>query len=396
MKILWIDVVSEMGGAQYSLLDACRKLVAYPDLEIAVALPHGPLFSHLSDAGITCFPIEPIRARRRGKGLFSTLAKFFRAPSAIHKIIRAFRPDILHANALPSLLTIRKERKIPIFWHVRDLRQPYPLFREGAYLATRIIAASQSIEEHLVESVSSKTFSRIKLVRNGIDTDRYVPRDNRAARDRFGLPQDVPLVGMVAHFIPWKRHDLFLETAALVHARIPEAHFVLAGQDLFHENAAYINTLHKQAETLGIADRVHFIGDCQATETLFPAFTVLLHPPVGEPFGRVICEALACQVPVVAAASAGPEEIIAGTNSQAGNTGHPGILCERKTPEDFADAVCKLIEEPQTRTQMGTMGRQVVCERYSISRVAEELHKLYQTTLHEIAEDLRRATNSDS
>ena len=41
---------------------------------------------------------------------------------------------------------------------------------------------------------------------------------------------------------------------------------------------------------------------------------------------------------------------------------------------------------------MGTIGRQQVCERYSISRVAKELHTLYQTTLHEIAEDFRRAT----
>ena len=392
MKILWVDVVSEMGGAQYSLLDACRSLTSYPDLEIAVALPPGPLFSCLSDAGITCFPIEPIRARRSVTGLFSTLVKFFRAPSSIRKIIRDFHPDILHANGLPSLLTLRKERKIPIFWHIRDLRQPYPLFREGAFLATRIIAASQAIEEHLAENVSSKTFSRIKLLRNGIDTERYIPRDEREARDCFGLPQGVPLIGMVAHFIPWKRHDLFLETAALIHSRIPDAHFVLAGQDLFHENAKYLDTLKKQAETLGIADRVHFIEDCQATETLFPAFTVLLHPPIGEPFGRVICESLACQIPVVAAASAGPEEIIAGTTKLPENKPLPGILCERKSADDFANAVCKLIAEPQTRTQMGTIGRQLVCERYSISRVAKELHTLYQTTLHEIAEDLRRAT----
>lgn len=392
MNVLWIDVVSEMGGAQYSLLDACRALTSYPDMEIAVALPPGPLSSLLSDAGITCFPIEPIRARRSGTGLFSTLAKLFRAPSSIRKIIRDFHPDILHANGLPSLLTLRKERKIPIFWHVRDLRQPYPLFREGAFLATRIIAASQAIEEHLAESVSSKTFSRIKLLRNGIDTERYIPRDERGARDRFGLPQGVPLVGMVAHFIPWKRHDLFLEIAALVHSRIPEAHFVLAGQDLFHENALYLHSLKRQTETLGIAEHVHFIEDCQATETLFPAFTLLLHPPIGEPFGRVICEALACQIPVVAASSAGPEEIIAGTAQCQESKDLPGILCERKTPDDFADAVCKLIAEPQTRAQMGTIGRQQVCERYSISRVAKELHTLYQTTLHEIAEDFRRAT----
>ena len=72
----------------------------------------------------------------------------------------------------------------------------------------------------------------ITVVHNGVDVDRFRPRDQDEARRGLGLPAAVPIVGMVASFKPQKNHLLFLEVARRVLAGIPEALFVCAGEPL--------------------------------------------------------------------------------------------------------------------------------------------------------------------
>ena len=373
MRVLWVDLISELGGAQYSLLEVCGGLAAC-GVEVVAAVPQGPLFERLSAKGIPIFPVSPVRASRRGWGLFSTAAKLMRAPSTVCQIIRAVKPDIIHANSLPAFLASRKTfSHIPLVWHVRDLRLPVVIARDAAKKASRIIAASEAIDEYLVEILSPSILGRIRVVRNGIDPASAASVSRAAARQRFGLPAEAPVVGMVAHLIPWKRHDAFVMAAAEIRRQRPDVHFALVGRNLFNEHARWAGQLEKMVDQAGLADVFHWITASDDAAQILPAFDVLLHPALGEPFGRVLCEAMAASVPVIAAESGGPCTII--------EQGVSGILVRGGEPISMAEETLGLLADPARAAALAAAGRTRVLSQFTVAKVCEQLAKEYRALI---------------
>lgn len=377
MTVLWIDLLSEMGGAQHSLLEVCSTLPSL-GVDVVAAVPQGPLFDRLTAAGIKTFPVAAVRAKKRGWGLFTTTAKLLRAPSTISQIVRAVKPDLIHANSLTAFMSAHHiGMRTPVIWHVRDLKLPVLLARDASKKATRIFAASDAIDEYLVDILSPRILGRIRIIRNGIDTGRFAPGDKAAARQRFGLAPDVPVVGMLAHLIPWKRHDAFIQAAALIRRQRPDACFVAAGKDLFNEHARWRAQLDAQIQESGLANSFRWITDLDATETLLPALDLLLHPAQFEPFGRVLCEAMAARIPVIAAQSAGPVSII--------QSGVSGILVRDGDPQLMAAEALKLLADPARAAQIAEAGRARVLKEFTTRRVCEQCVKEYRASLASIS-----------
>lgn len=375
MRVLWVDLISEMGGAQHSLLEACSVLPSV-GVDVVAAVPQGPLFERLTAAGLTVYPVSAVRASKRGWGLFTTAAKLLRAPSTISQIVRAVKPDIIHTNSLPAFLAARHtSSSIPIIWHVRDLHLPIPIARDAAKKATRIIAASEAVDEFLVDILSPRILGRIRIIRNGIDPERFANGSRPAARQRFGLPPEGPVIGMIAHLIPWKRHDAFIQAAALIRQQCPEAHFAVVGRDLFHENARWSAQLEKLVAQAGLAACFHWVTSCDASRDILPAFDVLLHPALKEPFGRVLCEAMAASIPVIAAESGGPAAII--------QQGVSGILVRDGDPRRMAQEALALLSDPARAAALGAAGHARVLSQFTTRRVCEQLAKEYRALLAE-------------
>ena len=373
MNVLWLDLVSELGGAQRSMLEVCATLPSH-GVEVAAAVPYGPLFDLLKAANVTVYPVSALRAKKHGWGFFVTSAKLLRAPSTIGQIVRAIKPDIVHANSLPSFLAAsRSVGHVPLFWHVRDLRLPSLVAHEAAKKAERIIAASEAIDEHLVDILSPRILGRIRVICNGIIPERFSGGDRAEARKKFGLPPDVPVVGMIAHIVPWKCHDAFISAAAFIRQQRPDAQFVAVGRDLFGEHSRYMAKLVEQVKQAGLGGCFKWIKDLDAPETILPAFDVLLHPALHEPFGRVICEAMAARVPVVAAESAGPATII--------KQGVSGILVRKGDPQRLAEEVLSVLANPALATRLAEEGLRTVLSQFTVRRVCEQLVKEYQSTL---------------
>ncbi len=373
MRVLWVDMVSELGGAQLSLFDACAALSA-AGVEVFAAVPYGPLFDRLTAKGIQTFPVSPVRARKRGWGLFTTTAKLLRAPSSVAQIVHTVKPDIVHANNMTAFLaTSRVHASLPVVWHVRDLQIPTLVARDAAKKAARLFAASEAIDEMLVDILSPRTLGRIRVIRNGIDIQPLEASAKIAARQRLGLPDTAPVVGMVAHLVPWKRHDAFIEAAAIIHAEQPAAHFVAIGRDLFHEHGRWISQLEKQVDCAGLSACFHWVRDCDDARTLMAAFDLMIHPALREPFGRVVCEAMAMAVPVIAVAAAGPAAIIQPNVS--------GILTHEGAPQELASEALSLLADSARAAAIGKAGRDRVLEQYDIHRVCDQLIKEYRSLL---------------
>jgi glycosyltransferase involved in cell wall biosynthesis len=377
-RVLWIDVVSEMGGAQHSLFEVCRAL-ASDGVDIEAALPPGPLSDKCRDAGLKVYPISPIRASRKGLALFTTAAKLLRSPHTVSQIVRVCKPDIVHANSLAAFMTTRHvPSSVPVLWHVRDIQSDPHLIRSSVRRADGIITASEAIDISLTDIISPRHRDKLHLVRNGIDPAIFEGADKSRLRAANTLPESAPLIGMAAHIVPWKKHDVFIECAALIKAHIPDAHFALIGRDLFNENRRYLRQLKDLVAARKLEECFHWIDNRTAPEEILPALDLLIHPPKREPFGRVVCEAMACGVPVVVADTGGPALIVADRTS--------GRLAKDGAAENFAEIAVELLRHPETCRTLAANARERVLESFTVARVGRDLQNVYQTTLQRFRE----------
>lgn len=363
MRVLLVNHTSDIGGAEQSLLELVRELPRLGVTPLA-AVPEGPLAARLRQAGVEVH-VVPLHALVRPRGLGSAS----RAAAAglidtlrVCHLIRRLRPDLVHANSAKAAFAAGQAARclrIPCLWHCRDLAPPGAkllLFLAPALAISRAVAASLPRSR------------RVRVVRNGIDTARFDPAQHprEASRACLGLPPEAPLVAMVADFVPWKRHDLFLEAAARIARARPEVRFAIAGQER-RDDPGLGDRLRARAATIRLGEAVHWLGHCPDTAPLYAAANVLLHPPAREPFGRVVCEALAMNCPVVVADAAGPAEIAAEC---------PADVARRVPPDDvdgFANAVLDLLQPLAQRTT----SREAIAAAFDIRRTAAELARVY-------------------
>jgi glycosyltransferase involved in cell wall biosynthesis len=163
------------------------------------------------------------------------------------------------------------------------------------------------------------------------------------ARLQLGLPANGPLIGMVARLQRWKGVHVFVDAAARVVAKYPNAHFVVVGGEHFDE-PDYPGELARQVADLGIADRVRFVGLQKNVPLWVQAMDAFVHASFNEPTGAVILEALALGKCVVAARTPGPMELA--------NDEQDALFVEPGKPDLLAGAIERLLGDPELRARL--------------------------------------------
>ena len=298
---------------------------------------------------------------------------YLRSSHALARILCEFNPDIVHANGIAAALATPPS-DARVVWHVRDMPRRPRYVRLAASRCDAAVAISRPVADACSRVFAPADRGKIRLIENGIDLSRFSNIPSKAqARAALGLPADGPVVGMVAHLVPWKRHDTFVAAAALLrdfrNASGAPVNWVLAGRDLFGEHKGYIRKLRRAVRDAGLEDRFFWIGDHDGAEVI-PALDLLVHTAEGEPFGRVVCEAMACGVPVVARDDAGPGSIL--------KDGKTGFLVGTQEAAAFAERIAFVLSHPDVAAETAAAADDVRA-RYAVGRVADEVDALYQT-----------------
>lgn len=364
-RILFVDVSARSGGAERSLDELIAAIAAEDLANVAVASARRGI-----QVPCSTFTIPSIRPRRISHPIafMRSAAALLKARSAIAEAVASFKPDVIVANGIAAALALPRKRIAAnqSVWIVRDMpRAPW------ATLAARrsdiIAAISPPVAETCAGVLPKSMRGKITLLGNGIDISRFPFRPNKTAiRSKLGLPEDVSIVGMVANLVPWKRHDAFLSLAAKLRdirdATGRQIICVVAGSDLFGEHEAYRRQLRRIADDAGIGDRFLWVEDADGTDVI-PAIDILVHPALGEPFGRVVCEAMASGTPVIARDSAGPASII--------DNGATGLLAA--SDDEMAALAARLIAHPETTDEIAHAARSRVEASYTAAHVAHRL-----------------------
>lgn len=206
--------------------------------------------------------------------------------------------------------------------------------------------------------------NRISVVPCGVDLDLFTPDGPRA--ERGAARHRIVSVG---RFVPRKGFDIVIRALPA----IPDTELVLVGGPDRAELDAdpEARRLRALAEELGVSDRVVFQGAVARADmpAMLRSADVVACTPWYEPFGIVPLEAMACGVPVVAAAVGGMLDTVVHDVT--------GRLVTPKRPGEVADAVNILLRDEFLRQSLGAAGRDRARARYSWDRIAADTLRIY-------------------
>ena len=296
------------------------------------------------------------------------------------ELLDAERPDLVHIDEEPySAVTLQaarlcSQRGIPsLFFAWQNLKKrlppPFGSMRRQVFGAVAgAIAGTPAAARVLRESGYS---GRLAVVPQfGVDPDRFHPDPSARLRLRaaMGIPDDRFLVGFGGRLVREKGVHLLVRAIA----GIPGTVLAIAGEGPERER------LRALARALGAADRVHFSG--RRPSTVMPdwlnALDLLALPSQGvrgwaEQFGRILVEAMACGVPVVASRSGEIPDVVADA----------GILVEEGNADALGAAIASLATDELARHRLACAGRARVLERFTQTRIADDTLIFYRELL---------------
>ena len=206
----------------------------------------------------------------------------------------------------------------------------------------------------------------ITVVPNGADETVFLPRDAAAARERIGLPADGPVISYVGKLVPRKGVDDLVEAMGILAARTSGApRLVMAGIGPLRE------PLERRAAELGVADRITWLGKVPHGDVGWVMSTgdVFVLPSLSEGLPTVVCEAMACGLPVVATAVDGTPEIV--------DDPHTGLLVPPHDPGALAQALARVLDDSAFQAAMGAEALRRSGEDYTWAANARRMEAVY-------------------
>ena len=371
----------DLGGAQDNTLHTVRHLKT-PFAPFLVAGPGGLLDEETLRSGMEAhFVASLIRPIRPWRDVA--------AVAALARLFRRLRPEIVHTHSSKAGIVGRTAAAVagvPVVVHTIHGFGFHPgqagALRAALFLAeravrpltTHVVAVSRAHVERGA-ALGLLDPARASVIRSGVHLAEIraaagaaASRGREAHRARLGLPQDGPLVGMVACLKPQKAPLDFVEVASRVARGRPDVRFVIAGDGELR------GAVVSRARALGLDDRLHLLGWRRDVPDLLAALDVLVLTSRWEGLPRVIPEAIAASVPVVATAVDGSAEIL--------HDGLNGFLAPPGDVEGIAARLARLLDDPDLRRRVADAARPLL-EEFDIDRMVRRQEALYARLLGE-------------
>jgi glycosyltransferase involved in cell wall biosynthesis len=361
LRVLYVNLESSVGGAEQSLLLLAR--FAPKRTLLYAACPAGALADRLNELGVITYKI--ISAPRKFNYLLIWLFYLTFINLQLAVIVFKTKPQVIHANNLKAVLAVVLANTImrkKLLWHARDLKCSGLMARLCGRLSSKIIAVSQTVKDKLVDQKVKAEL--IEVIYNGVAVS------NLAAEIKEEEHLHPTTFANIGQFIPWKNQFFFIEAAERFLQDNPNAQFVLIGDDLFGRDSKYKKKLVDRVRTSSFASNITLVGWQDDLASCWSTIDCLIHTAKIEPFGRIIIEAMAHCVPVIAAAGSGPAEIIV--------HGKTGLLFCPDDIEDLLKAMKTISEDRKMARNLARNARQHVLFNFHAKQTAEKITTVYE------------------
>lgn len=392
-KVLRIFNRFVIGGPVLNAMLLTKNLA--PEFETKLITGIEDVGEHRANFLIDEYGVEPffINEMRRSVNPFQDAIAY----RAISKIIKEFKPDIVHTHAAKAGAVGRAAAiaaNVPVILHTFHGHSFHSYFnklanqtfinieRQLAKRSTKIIAISELQKKELVETFRICDDEKMVIVPNGIDLTKFT--ENQAEkreqwRARFNIPQNALLVGIVGRLAPIKNHRFFVDIIDHIvkNNDRPDLHFVIVGDGEMRDEI-------QAGLTAKSVSYNYFPDDEYLKKTLFTSWEkemdyvyagldIVCLTSLNEGTPISVIEAQAASRPVVSTN--------VGAVADTMQDGESGFLVHNFDVADFAARLTDLLDSPELRASMGNAGKEFAFKKYSHIRLIEDMRQLYRNLL---------------
>jgi len=246
------------------------------------------------------------------------------------------------------------------------------ILKKTLKFSDKIIAVTPGIKANL-EKIYNIPGGKIVVVSNGANTSLFKPLKQEICKKELGLDAEISYVSFVGNFAPWQGVEYLVKAAPFILSQFPKCRFLIVGDGIMK------NELIKLAGELGVEDRFIFTGVVayfrvplyiNASDACVAPFIFARNAKIGlSPLK--LYEYMACGKPVVASDIDGVSDVLEASEG--------GISVTPENPIALAEAILKLLENPNLRIKMGSKGLRYVTENCSWYNVAKQVDKVCQS-----------------
>ena len=289
--------------------------------------------------------------------------------SKLTEIVESHNLDLIHAHyAVPNSVSAYLAKKISgdrvkvvTTLHGTDsyLVGSHPSYKEvtqfGIQQSDGLTAVSEYLRERTLDEFDIPT--GIKVIPNFVDAQKFRKIEEDCKKK---------IICHSSNFRPIKRIPDIIRAFKIISEEV-DSELLLIGDGPERPNA---ETLSK---SLGISDRVHFMGNVKNVYEILGKADLFLLPSEDESFGLAALEAMSCEVPVVASDVGGLKELIA--------NGVDGHLVMVGDVEALARHAIRILKDPQLQKELRQNARKKVLKKYTPGAVVPRYERLYNEVL---------------
>ena len=376
VKIAHVVTRMDWGGAPDIVRILCESLESSYDVRLII----GPS-KHLSERtrlfldkfkdNVTVVP----HLRRDISPLWDVLAL-----AKLFLLFRAERFDIVHTHTakagllgriagwlarVPTIIYMPHGHVFYGYFGLLMSRAAITVERVVAYITDKVMVLTELEKRDLV-AFKVTTPDKIIVVNSGLELEEYreYVADSQSKRSALQIERGTSVVGAIGRLEPVKGHAYLVEAARMVIEEFPKVKFLVVG------DGSLRNDLESQCQELGVEDKFVFTGWKEDVCSILSTLDILVLPSVNEAVGRVLIEAGACGIPVVATNVGGVPEIVRDNET--------GVLVAPGSPEEMARAMIDLLSSEDKRQRMSVAAEKWIDDRFSARRMVEDVSSSYE------------------
>jgi len=368
VKILYVIGTLRVGGAERHLLHLLKGIDKTRfEPEICCIKKQGEYVLPVEEIGL---PVLDLAIDRYYS--WKAFRQFFFLVRHIRKkrfhIVHTF---LFHTNFFGALAAflVRKPRIVISIRNMNIHFNSKHIFavRFVGKLADRITVVSEQVKQMVLKREKLNP-AKIVTIPNGVDVeDLKACADKASKREALHLTKQGPVLGCVANLAVRKGHRYLIEAMAPVVKAYPDTTLLLIGEGNQKEKIA------DRVRSYGLTDHVRFLNRRHDVLEILEVIDIFVLPSLEEGMSNALLEAVAKGRPAVVTDVGGNGEVVV--------HGETGLVVPPRSPEAMADAILRLLRNPEEMALMGSKGRERIHRLFSIREIIKKVQSLYADLL---------------
>jgi lipopolysaccharide heptosyltransferase II len=360
MNILQVLPELKSGGVETGTIDLAKELIRHGHRAVVIS-NGGKLVDELTACGGKHYNL-PVHE----KNPFTIISMI----GSIKEIIRKEGIEIVHARSrIPGFSAFFAARSvgIPFITTCHGYYSKHFLSRVMGW-GRFVIASGNVVARHMIKSFGVPR-ERIRLIPRGVDLEKFT-----YIKPDISMPKKEYTIGVIGRITPIKGHIYFIRAISKVVRLMPNIKILIIG-DAPASKPKYRQELEVLIRRLSLTKYISFLGICHNIPEKMKKLDLLVMPSIGEEtFGRVIVEAQASGVPVIASRIGGIVDLI--------KDGENGILTAPRDWSGLSEAIIRVLKDRDFRQRLSRKGRSGVEKNFTLMNMYKKTVKVYSEALH--------------